>query len=127
MWGDPRNLDTYTALWNLCVTPAFLAKTTDGSNHPEVLAALRYRVVDLYDTRSGGLERPSKPDGYDDLEWASSPEPVADLEVLPGRWVAPPPVPRPRRPAPSGGCSAAGRRTGRPGRRYAARAGSLKT
>lgn len=81
VWGDPRNLDTYTALWNLCVTPAYLAKTTDGSNHPEVLAALRYRVVDLYGIWPAGLERPSKPDGYDDLMWAPSPELVQNLEA----------------------------------------------
>ena len=48
VWGDPRNLDTYTALWNLCATPAFLAKTTDGSNHPQVVNLLRYRALDLY-------------------------------------------------------------------------------
>jgi hypothetical protein len=45
VWGAPKNFRTYTALWNLCATPASLAKTTDGSNHPEVLAALRYRAL----------------------------------------------------------------------------------
>lgn len=80
VWGDPRNLDTYTALWNLCVTPAFLAKTTDGSTHTDVLAALRYRVVDLFGRWPADRECPSKPDGYDDLVWAPSPEPLQDLE-----------------------------------------------
>jgi hypothetical protein len=47
-WNDSANPDAYTALWNICATPAFLAKTTDGSNHPGVVAALRYRAWDLY-------------------------------------------------------------------------------
>jgi hypothetical protein len=80
VFGDPRNPATYTAPWNLCVTPAFLAKTTDGSNHPEVLATLRYRVVDLYGYWPAGEKRPAEPPGYRDLTWAVSPEPVADLE-----------------------------------------------
>ncbi len=41
VWGDPRNHDTNTALWNLCVTWAFLTETTDGYAHTEVLAAPR--------------------------------------------------------------------------------------
>jgi hypothetical protein len=48
MCGDPRNPATYTALWNLCVTPGLLDKTTDGFNPPEMLSALRYRVLELY-------------------------------------------------------------------------------
>jgi hypothetical protein len=40
VWGDPKNPETYAALWNLCITPAFLAKCTDGRHHPEVHAAL---------------------------------------------------------------------------------------
>ena len=43
VWNDSANPDAYTALWNICATPAFLAKTTDGSNHPDVVAALRGR------------------------------------------------------------------------------------
>ncbi|MGH9299116.1 MAG: hypothetical protein ACRDZT_04315, partial [Acidimicrobiales bacterium] len=48
VWGDPRNPYTYTALWNICATPAFLAKTTDGSNHPDVLSMLRFRAYELF-------------------------------------------------------------------------------
>src|SRR5262245_27146245 len=47
VWNDSANPDAYTALWNVCATPAFLAKTTDGSNHPDVVAALRYRAWEL--------------------------------------------------------------------------------
>jgi hypothetical protein len=82
VWGDPRNLATYTALWNLCATPAFLAKTTDGSNHPEVVNLLRYRALDLFGHLPQGEERPAKPPGYDHLEWLAPPEPVENLEAL---------------------------------------------
>ena len=75
--GDP---DAYTALWNLCATPAFLAKTTDGSNHPEVTAALRYHAFDLYGHWPAGFLEPEKPAGYDDLKWATHPPTVSDLE-----------------------------------------------
>ena len=80
VFGDPRNPATYTALWNLCVTPAFLAKTTDGSNHPEVLSALRYRTLELYGYWPEGEERPSEPTGYRDLSWPDPPPAVPDLE-----------------------------------------------
>jgi hypothetical protein len=82
LWGDPRNPDTYTALWNLCATPAFLAKTTDGSNHPEVLSLLRFRSHDLYGFEPGGEEVPKPPDNYDMMIWPESPAPVEDLEKV---------------------------------------------
>lgn len=81
VWNDSANPDVYTALWNLCATPAFLAKTTDGSNHPEVVAALRYRAWDLYEARPAGQPEPPRPSGFADLVWAPHPEPVADLEA----------------------------------------------
>jgi hypothetical protein len=80
LWGDPKNPATYTAIWNMCATPAFLAKTTDGSNHPLVLALLRYRAFDLFGHYPEGEKRPSKPAGYDTLAWLRHPEPVRDLE-----------------------------------------------
>ena len=73
LWSDPRDADAYTALWNLVVTPAFLAKTTDGRNHPEVQDALRYRAFDLYGFFPGGEAEPQRPDGYDRLSWPPFP------------------------------------------------------
>lgn len=99
VFGDPRNPATYTALWNLCVTPAFLAKTTDGSNHPEVLAALRYRVVELYGYWPAGEDCPVEPAGYRDLTWAASPEPLEDLEGELRARLAQPPASPPARAA----------------------------
>lgn len=82
IWGDPKNVNTYTALWNVCVTPAFLAKTTDGANHAEVVNLLRYRAFDLYGHVPAGEGRPDQPLGYEQLRWAESPSPVDDLEGL---------------------------------------------
>jgi hypothetical protein len=94
IWADSGNPDTYTALWNLCITPAFLAKCTDGKHHPEVQAALRYRVVDLYGLWPADKERPVSPAGYERLEWPEPPPAVADLEaVLRGRLAARPKSP----------------------------------
>jgi hypothetical protein len=85
VWNDSANPDAYTALWNICATPAFLAKTTDGSNHPDVVAALRYRAWDLYRCRAAGHAEPTKPAGYDELVWAPHPPPVAALGNHPSR------------------------------------------
>ena len=40
VWSDSRDPDLVTALWNICCTPAFLAKTTDS--YPRVQSLLRY-------------------------------------------------------------------------------------
>ena len=83
VWGDPRNVATYTALWNMCATPAFLAKTTDGSNHPEVVNLLRYRALDIFGHLPGAEAAPERPEGYENLEWPEPPEPVANIEDRP--------------------------------------------
>jgi hypothetical protein len=80
LWPGSDVPELYTALWNLCVTPAFLAKTTD--THPEVRSCLRYRSFGLYGYLPAGEPQPSAPAGYDTLSWAVSPEPVADLEAV---------------------------------------------
>lgn len=79
VWTCARDPDAYTALWNLCCTPAFLAKATD--THADVVALLRYRAWDLYGCRPAREPEPRKPDGYDALHWAPMPEPVEVLEV----------------------------------------------
>lgn len=79
IWTDSKNPDRYTALWNLCATPAFLAKTTDGQNHPDVRDILMYRAFELYGVCPDG-HAPARPDGYESLSWASMPRATADLE-----------------------------------------------
>ncbi len=95
VWGDPRNMQTYTALWNLCATPAFLAKTTDGSNHPEVLNLLRYRAMDLFGEIPEGEAAPGKPEGYESLVWPEPPERAYNLESVLRRRLAEAPKSRP--------------------------------
>jgi hypothetical protein len=79
VWNAARDASAYTALWNLCATPAFLAKTTDGSNHPEVTAALRYHAYHLHGFLPHGVTPPQEPPRYQELRWAAHPEPVTDL------------------------------------------------
>jgi hypothetical protein len=80
LWTQSRDPDAYTALWNVCATPAFLAKTTDGSNHPEVQAALRYHSYLLYGFVPAGQPAPAEPAGYAELRWAPIAPAVADVE-----------------------------------------------
>ncbi len=80
VWATSKDPDSYTALWNLCCTPAFLAKTTD--THPGVGEVLRFRSWDLYAMKPAREEIPEKPTGYDDPVWAESPAAVPDLESL---------------------------------------------
>ena len=81
VFNDSKNPDLYTALWNICVTPAFLAKTTDGKNHPEVVAALRRRSFELYGYYPAGDPIPEPPESYDELDWHDPPAAVNDLEA----------------------------------------------
>lgn len=80
VWTAAQDVLAYTALWNVCATPAFLAKTTDGRNHPSVIATLQYRSFDLYGFHPQGTPVPTRPPGYDELRWAPHPPAVADLE-----------------------------------------------
>lgn len=79
VWSDSRNWRHYTALWNLCATPAFLAKLTDGTRRPESVSALRYRAWELFQHSVGDV--PTKPAGYDELEWHDPLDPIPDLEA----------------------------------------------
>ena len=74
-----KDVDAYTSLANICVTPAFIAKLTD-SGSPTTSALLKYRAYDLYGWIPAGIEAPNKPKGYDDLNWAATMPPVPDVE-----------------------------------------------
>lgn len=76
VWSLSKDPDLYTALWNLCATPAFLAKTTD--THPEVQALLKYRSYQLYGYLPAGMAPPQKPASYETLRWAPFPSPLED-------------------------------------------------
>jgi len=67
LWSLSGDWRYYTALWNICPTPAFISKLTDF--HPEVRAALRYRSFDLYGFVPEGSPQPVKPECYSELPW----------------------------------------------------------
>ena len=63
------DVDCYTNLANLCVSPAFLAKLTD--TNPQVTELLKFRVYDLYGWHPSGAARPSEPERYRRLVWSA--------------------------------------------------------
>jgi hypothetical protein len=69
VYTSSQDVDSYTSLANICVTPAFLAKLTDNTS-PMTSALLKYRVFELYGWLPAGIEAPNKPEGYDELDWA---------------------------------------------------------
>lgn len=79
VWNTSNDPDGYTALWNLCMTPAFLAKATDSRGPVKDL--LQYRAYDLYGHLPAGYSTPERPPGYDSLEWLPFPDPVHDLQA----------------------------------------------
>jgi hypothetical protein len=81
VWTAAQDVRAYTALWNVCATPAFLAKTTDGRNHPGVVAALQYRAFDLYGFHPVGTAVPTRPEAYESLVWAPHPPQISDLQA----------------------------------------------
>ncbi len=87
VWTASNDPQSYTALWNMCATPAFLAKLTDGKRQSETTSVLQYRSFELYGHCHGA--EPPKPEGYDGItEWADHPEPVVDLKGLLRRRLA---------------------------------------
>ena len=76
---DPKY---YTSLSNICVTPACVAKLTDGKKS-EVKALLKYHIWRIYNefVPEGEL-LPQKPLDYDKLEWANYPSPVDSVETV---------------------------------------------
>ena len=80
VWNTSNDPNGYTALWNLCVTPAFLAKATDSKGPVKDLLA--YRAYDLFGQRPEGAAVPERPAGYEDLRWLDFADPVEDLEAL---------------------------------------------
>lgn len=78
IYSDSRNVETYTSMANLCITPSFLAKLTDTDKG--IKALLQYRAYDLYGFVPQGRSAPEKPEGYAKLEWHPFPSSVATLE-----------------------------------------------
>jgi hypothetical protein len=75
-----QDVDSYTSLANICVTPAFIAKLTDNTS-PATSALLKYRVFKLYEWTPAGIEAPNKPEGYDQVDWAPPLPAVPDVKA----------------------------------------------
>ncbi len=78
------NVDFYTSLANIFVTPAFLAKVTDTS--PEIIQLVRYRVYDLYNFVPVGAEIPNMPDNYRNLKWRNFANQASTVSQLESRF-----------------------------------------
>ncbi|MFT4252619.1 MAG: hypothetical protein QM608_09060 [Caulobacter sp.] len=86
VYANSLDMDAYTALPNLCMTPAFIAKLTDTNEH--VRALLCYRSHQLYGWLPKGATPPEKPEEYEILEWAAPLPPVADVRATMERAMA---------------------------------------
>jgi hypothetical protein len=80
VYAASLDIDAYTALPNICMTPAFIAKLTDTSE--EVGALLRYRSYDLYAWVPRDTAAPEKPVEYDSLDWAAPLPAIADVKAV---------------------------------------------
>ena len=80
IYQDSKNVELYTCMANLCVTPSFLAKLTDVDD--AIVSLLKYRVYDLHGFCPAGESIPQKPEGYAALEWHKFPEPIGSIEKI---------------------------------------------
>lgn len=80
VYATSLDVDAYTALPNICMTPAFIAKLTDTSSF--VRSLLRFRSFQLYGWTPKGVEPPARPDEYESLEWATPLPAVPDVRVV---------------------------------------------
>jgi hypothetical protein len=78
VWQRSQDVSAYTALSNLCLTPAFLSKLTDTD--VAIRALLRYRAYELFRYWPDHASRPARPDGYDTVTWAEPLPAVVNLE-----------------------------------------------
>jgi hypothetical protein len=78
VYAASADADSYTALPNIVMTPAFMAKLTDTS--AEVKGLLAWRSYDLYGWAPAGSATPERPDSYAALKWAPPLPAVPDLK-----------------------------------------------
>ena len=78
VWQRSQDVGAYTALANLCLTPAFLAKLTDTDD--AIRALLRYRAFALFGYWPADAPSRTKPVDYERLAWAEPLPAVANIE-----------------------------------------------
>jgi len=76
IYAESKNVELFTNLVNICVTPSFLTKITDRHGGASLL---RYRSWELFGSLPN-VEIPPKPTDYDRLEWAPPLDPVSNVE-----------------------------------------------
>lgn len=79
VYSASLDIRAYTALPNICMTPAFVAKLTDTSR--EVRHLLQFRSFQLYGWVPDGHDQPERPADYEILEWAAPLPAVADVRA----------------------------------------------
>lgn len=79
VYAASRDPESYTALPNICMTPAFIAKLTDTS--AAVRALLRFRSYLLYGWTPKDVDPPARPEEYESLEWAAPLPAVPDVRA----------------------------------------------
>ena len=67
VWEDADNINSYTHLANLVMVPEAFASLTD-KNWP-LTSFLRWHAWHVYGWRPEGTTEPTKPDGYNIIEW----------------------------------------------------------
>ena len=77
VYAASQDPDAYTALPNICMTPAFVAKLTDTNKG--IRRLLQYRSYRLYQWTPKGHAPPEQPEQYETLEWAAPLPPLADI------------------------------------------------
>jgi hypothetical protein len=82
VYAASKDVKAYTALPNICMTPAFLAKLTDTKRNEKIRQLIQYRSYELYGWVPDGFQPPNKPDGYELLTWADPLSEVVDLPAV---------------------------------------------
>jgi hypothetical protein len=75
VWGLPKDLDAYSRLANLCMMPEYLGSLSDKAG--PLCAFLQYHAFACYGWHPASRAVPSKPPGYDAVEWRYLP-PIAN-------------------------------------------------
>jgi hypothetical protein len=75
VWAEPKNPDAYTRLANLCMMPEYFGSLSDKEG--PLCAFLKYHAWECYGWHPASTRPPSKPDGYDTVEWRYLPA-IAD-------------------------------------------------
>jgi len=72
IWAAPKDPEAYTHLANLCLMPECLGSLSDKDG--PLCAYLRFHALNVYGWHPANEEKPSQPEGYEEIEWCYLPE-----------------------------------------------------